>query len=391
LACDAVVKARELAASEGKSVATPLKTNKVVNDCLTLITNGVHNILPVTFVLLRDTIGHCPLLTLLDSGSTLTWIAKRAIPASITLTKQTAIQGNTLAGSFSMTEYLPAQQVQFLELHPTMSLDLPASPVFEQAGCRYDIIMGRDLLQRASITISFVDNTIFMLESMIAMSTIAMCTHQQLLKLQDPQDLYLEMQDTLHGSFTNLYKVQYKRSEYKASDVREIVGQQCTHLDADKRNELYAVLSRFPDLFSGRLRMYPKEVHVDVNPTVAPSFQHHYAVPHHNLAVFRYEIDSMVSQDVVEKAEPAAWCSASFGVLKPNNTMQLVTDFCKLNVAVKQRSYTMPLIPQLLRKYSTYQYMTKLDMTMQFYTFVLDLESRQYCTFSTPFGLYHYK
>jgi hypothetical protein len=70
--------------------------------------------------------------------------------------------------------------------------------------------------------------------------------------------------------------------------------------------------------------------------------------------------------------------------------MQLVTAFCKLSVAVKRRSYTMPLIPQLLRKYSTYQYMTKLEMTMQFYTFVLDMESCQYCTFSKPFGLYCY-
>jgi Retroviral aspartyl protease len=380
------VKARGPTANEGESAATPLKTNKVVNDCLTSITDGVHNILPVTFVLLRDTVGHRPLLTLLDSGSTITWIAKRAIPASITLTKQTTIHGSTLAGLFLVNEYLPAQRVKFLELHPTMSLDLPASPVFEQAGCRYDIIMGRDSLQRAGVTISFVDNTIAMLES-----KIAMCTHQQLLELQDPQDLYLEMQDTLHGSLTDLYDVQYKKSEYKASDVREIVDQQCTHLDKNKRDELYAVLSRFPDLFSGRLRKYPKEVHINVDPTVTPSFQRHYAVPHHNLAVFRYEIDSMVSQDVVEKAEPAAWCSASFGVLKPNNTMRLVTDFRKLNVAVKRCSYTMPLIPQLLRKYSTYQYMTKLDMTMQFYTFVLDLESRQYCTFSTPFGLYRYK
>jgi hypothetical protein len=211
------------------------------------------------------------------------------------------MQGNTLAGLFSTNEYLPAQQVQFLEVHPTMSLDLPASPVFEQAGCRYDIILGRDLLQQAGITISFVDNTISMLKS-----TIAMRTHQQLLELQDPQDLYLEMQDTLHGSFTDLYDVQYKWSEYKASDVREIVDEQCTHLDANKRKELYAVLSRFPDLFSGRLRMYPKEVHIDVDPTVTPSFQHHYVMLYHNLAVFKYEVNSMVSQDVGEKAELSA-------------------------------------------------------------------------------------
>jgi Reverse transcriptase (RNA-dependent DNA polymerase) len=35
--------------------------------------------------------------------------------------------------------------------------------------------------------------------------------------------------------------------------------------------------------------------------------------------------------------------------------------------------------------------MTKLDMSMQFYTFVLNMSSHQYCIFSTPFSLYRYK
>jgi hypothetical protein len=253
LACDAVVKAREPAAIEGKSAVTPLKTNKVVNDCLTSNTNGIHDVLPVTFVLLRDTAGHRPLWTLFNSGSTLTWIAKQAIPASNTLIRQPAIQGNTLSGLFSTTEYLPAQQVQFLELHPTILLDLPALPLFEQASCRYNIIMGLNLLQQAGVTISFVDNTVSVLKS-----KIALCSHRQLLKLQDQQDLYLEMQDLLHNNGTDLYNVQYQLLDYKTANTQEVVNKQCHHLDANKRNELYAVLLRFPDLFSGQLRKYPK-------------------------------------------------------------------------------------------------------------------------------------
>jgi hypothetical protein len=195
-------------------------------------------------------------------------------------------------------------------------------------------------------------------------SKIAMRSHQQVIELQDLQDLYLEMQDMLQDNGTDLNNVKYQQSEYKAANILEIVNTQCQHLDVRQREQLYTVLSRFPDLFSVQLRNYPKEVHINVDPTATPSFQRHYSVPHHNLAVFRYEVDSMVEQDVVEKAELSAWCSASFGMIKPNNTMRLVTDFCKLNVAVKRRSYTMPLIPQLLRKYSLYKYMTKLDMTM---------------------------
>jgi hypothetical protein len=117
LACDAVVKASGLAANVVESVVAPLKTNKVVNDCLTSSTDGIHDILPVPLVLLRGIVGHHPLLTLLDSGRTLTWVARQAIPALIVLTKQPAIQGNTLAGSFLTTDYLPLQRLQLLELH----------------------------------------------------------------------------------------------------------------------------------------------------------------------------------------------------------------------------------------------------------------------------------
>jgi hypothetical protein len=95
-----------------------------------------------------------------------------------------------------MAEYILAQSLLFLELHPTMSLDLPASPVLEPTGSRYNIILGQEYLKQARMTIFFVHNTISMLES-----TSAMRKHKQLIELQDPQDLYLQMQDTLHGSF----------------------------------------------------------------------------------------------------------------------------------------------------------------------------------------------
>jgi hypothetical protein len=210
--------------------------------------------------------------------------------------------------------------------------------------------MGQDSLQQAGITLLFVDNAISMLEC-----TVAICTHEQLIELEEQQNLYLQMQDVLHCSFGDMYKVQYKKSEYKAVNIREIVDTQCAHLQRSQREDMFALLSCFPDLFSIWLQKCPKDVQIDIDQTFKPIFQRHYAILHHNLAIFRYKVDGMVEQDVVEKAAPLVRYLASFGMLKPNNTMLLVTDLCKLSLTVKWQSYTMPLIPQLIRKYSSYR------------------------------------
>ena len=43
-----------------------------------------------------------------------------------------------------------------------------------------------------------------------------------------------------------------------------------------------------------------------------------------------------------------------------------------------------------MAKHTGYQYLSKIDISMQYYTFELDKESRNLCTIVTPFGLYRY-
>ncbi len=44
----------------------------------------------------------------------------------------------------------------------------------------------------------------------------------------------------------------------------------------------------------------------------------------------------------------------------------------------------------ILRKHSGYKFLTKLDVSMQYYMFVLDEESQDLCTIIMPFGKYKY-
>ena len=61
-----------------------------------------------------------------------------------------------------------------------------------------------------------------------------------------------------------------------------------------------------------------------------------------------------------------------------------------LNKSLKRKVYPLEKISKIFQCHSDYQYLTKLDISMQYYTFVLDKPLRNLCTFAMPFGLYQY-
>ena len=106
--------------------------------------------------------------------------------------------------------------------------------------------------------------------------------------------------------------------------------------------------------------------------------------------MFKEEINRLISIGVIEKARRSEWIAGTFIVPKKDGRVWWITDFQGLNKSLKRKAYPLQKISEIFQHRPSYQYFTKLDISMQYYTFVLDEPSRNLCTFAMPFGLYRY-
>ena len=116
------------------------------------------------------------------------------------------------------------------------------------------------------------------------------------------QDYYERM--TLNDgdlSLEETYAMSIKDSKYDATDPKTIADS-CEHLTPSQREDLAKLLSKFPVLFDGKLKVFTDErVHLDIDPNVTPHRSRAYAVPHLHMSTFKKELDRLTEIGVLEK------------------------------------------------------------------------------------------
>ena len=177
-------------------------------------------------------------------------------------------------------------------------------------------------------------------------------------------------------------KKQINVSKYETADINGIV-RGCSHLDQVQKNGLRDVLSKYSKTFDNELGTYPDErIHLDLKDDTVPHCQPRaYMVPINHREVFKAELDRLIKIGVLEEASRLEWIAGTFIIPKkllPGEDVarvRWISNFRGLNRCLKRKTYPIPRIGDILARQTGYQFLTKMDISMQYYTFELDNKS----------------
>ena len=348
---------------------------------------------PVT-IAICDTIGTLKsrklFRILLDSGSNACLIKKSALPTGVIPRDLANSKSfNTLAGKLSTQQMVTLRDVRLPEFDKNRRISQQRALIFDNDNCKYDIIMGTDFLSKTGVKLDYSTGEMSWFDDVIPMRPSHGLTSSDFDAMED--QYFIQLEDEVFGEdWLQSFATEILDAKYDDTDVTEVVNK-IEHLSPSQKKDLLCVLKKNQKMFDGTLGVYPhKKFHIDIDPDAKPVFQRAYAVPRVHLSTFKRELDHLVKLGVLKAQQESEWASGTFIIPKKDGRVRWVSDLRQLNKVVKRRQYPLPIITDILRKRLGYKFFTKLDISMQYYTFELDEESQDLCTISTPFGLYKY-
>ena len=183
-----------------------------------------------------------------------------------------------------------------------------------------------------------------------------------------------------------------KSSDYDTKTSGSEIAQQQLHLSKDKRKELATVLNKFNTMFNQVLGVYP-HVKADlklIDPNVKPIHVRPFTGPNKLRDSFKDELDKLVRLGVLTSVLTSAWAFPMFLIPKKDGTARFVSDFRKLNQLLVDEVYPLPIIKEVLTRRLGFEWVSAIDLTSQFFHFLLTKFASTLCTITTPFGLYRY-
>ena len=151
----------------------------------------------------------------------------------------------------------------------------------------------------------------------------------------------------------------------------------------------------YPQLFRGTGNLKSHQVQLHIDQSVKPCIQPHRRVPFHLQKKVEEELNSLLSQDIIEKVEgkETLWLSPVVVVTKPSDPskVRICVDMRKANHAILRERFMVPSLDDLIHDLNGAVMFSKLDMNTAFHQLELAAECRYVTSFSTESGIYQYK
>ena len=126
------------------------------------------------------------------------------------------------------------------------------------------------------------------------------------------------------------------------------------------------------------------------DPATTPIFCKPYPIPLVHQPVFQKELNHLIQEKVLKRIDTSEWAFPTFLIPKKDGRICWISDFRRLNRLLTRPQYFLPSITAIMQKRAGFSFITKIDLSMGFYTFEVDAAARKLCVISTPFGLYQY-
>jgi hypothetical protein len=102
----------------------------------------------------------------------------------------------------------------------------------------------------------------------------------------------------------------------------------------------------------------------------------------------------MCDIDVLRKLtydDGSPWAAPSFAQIRKMGDERILTDFCKMNLAIERKPFPIPRIGESIQKIKKFNSATALDLSQGYYSIPIDEKTQKICTTIQPWGKYAYK
>jgi hypothetical protein len=192
---------------------------------------------------------------------------------------------------------------------------------------------------------------------------------------QDPSTMQYVLQVSPAAvSPLEAFSASFMQSTYFKANNPQVVAQQ-THQTPSQCNDLQDILDCHAPLFRGKIGTYPHEENflIILKPDAVPFYQQRpFPVALKHFQLLKEELNWQEGKGIIACCFKFIWCMPSFILPKKDNQICLILDLCKLNSGILHQQYILPQIQDIFLCRHDYKFLTKINLSMQYYSFVLN-------------------